>query len=349
MKYLISGIGPGVSGVGRLMCSLKPRFELDGFKVIYRRESKSIRRFRERKQYYLAIRELILREVDHLWFYIKVRFIKNSDLICIHPQTIGFNLLFILQRSNKVSLYVMDNSFFCIRSYNVHPIKNTECLKCIGSINPDPLCSPFPVKISFSRNVEFLKKLQKLSDGFTFLVQNHLQGRLIKEHFGIKPKVSIIGMDTNELVNTDVKYQKEARTYDVVFHGHPIISKGLLYVVQLADEIPELVFFIPGAKKSIESTLGRDLPANIICELITWETGLKQVVANAKLVINPSVWSAPIEGALVKSAAFNANVATVRTEYGFEGEITTIKNHLRLSRDVKIGARELRVFISELY
>lgn len=51
----------------------------------------------------------------------------------------------------------MDNSFFCIKSYNIHPITNHECLQCIGGKNPHDLCEPFPSRIkksaAFNENV----------------------------------------------------------------------------------------------------------------------------------------------------------------------------------------------------
>ena len=52
----------------------------------------------------------------------------------------------------------------------------------------------------------------------------------------------------------------------------------------------------------------------------TWETGLKEAVANARVVVNPSLWSAPIEGAFLKSVAFNGNVAVVESKFGFSSE-----------------------------
>ena len=89
------------------------------------------------------------------------------------------------------------------------------------------------------------------------------------------------------------------------------------------------------------------LPDNIDCIDITWGTGLKEYVRCADLVMNPSLWSAPIEGALVKSASYNKVVATVQSKYGFESEVKEIKNHIRLSNDIEIAAKQLADYLSK--
>lgn len=346
MRYLISGIGPGNSGVGRLMKVLVPEYQESGYKVIYKRENKSIREFLNSRRYISAVTEYLLRYVYNVLFLFKTFFIKNSEIIFLHPQTAGFNLFLNLIKKNQVSLYVMDNSFFCIRSYNTHPFKNIECIKCIKNIDPHKLCKPFPVKMKRSKNIVYLEKLQKNAERIKFLSQNALQTQLLKKHFGSNIKVSIIGMDTNEILPVEQKAYKKEKTcqYDVVFHGATLIAKGVLYVIEVAENLPEYTFLIPDDKNKVESVVERSLPSNIIAKAMSWETGLRDNVRSARLVINPSMWSAPIEGALLKSAAFNTNVATVKTEYGYEKEVRTIKNHLRLNSNPQIGAKQLKEF-----
>ena len=81
---------------------------------------------------------------------------------------------------------------------------------------------------------------------------------------------------------------------------------------------------------------------------MTWESGLQDYVVNAKVVIHPSQWSAPIEGALIKSAKLNSNVATVSTLFGYEAEANTIRNHIRLSPDPHRGALQLDIAIQDI-
>lgn len=352
MKYLISGIGPGNSGVGRLMKVLKPKYESQGFKVFYKREPHSLREFVKNGKYINAVFEVFLRCFSGISFRLRVASIKKSNVVFIHPQTAGFGLLINLLKNNDVSLYVMDNSFFCIESYNTNPITKNECLKCVGACNPEWTCEPFPVKISKKLNLKYLDELKLYSYKINFLVQNNLQLKLLEAHFGEHIKAEIIGLDTQETVsatkiidsfNSDLEYK-----VDVVYHGASIIPKGLLYVIQLASHLPEYLFLIPDSKDAIENVIGNIVPANVICKKMSWETGLRDYVLDCKVVINPSVWSAPIEGALLKSAAFNKNVATVVTEYGYENEIEDIINHIRLDQDVVIASTQMRYALANL-
>lgn len=349
MKYLISGIGPGESGVGRLMRVLKPKFELMNYEVVVKRDSKSIGKFLNEKSYAAILNEIISRMVDEIKFNLKINKIKNSEVIAIHPQTLGYSNLFKLIKFNKVSLYVMDNSFFCIRSYNTHPEKNIECLKCLGSIDPDGACQPFPVKINKSKNIKYLLKLIRISKDINFLTQNNFQSLLVKKHFGNCSSVAVVGMDAeinNYKAKQNLPIQPFSISYDIVFHGASLVAKGLLYFVQLAKELPNYTFFIPDHKCDVVKVLNMELPENITCQKMNWESGLEALVISAKIVINPSIWSAPIEGALIKSASRNNNVATVVTKYGFENEVDSIVNHLRLNPDPVLGASQLGDFLA---
>jgi hypothetical protein len=58
-------------------------------------------------------------------------------------------------------------------------------------------------------------------------------------------------------------------------------------------------------------------------ESISWKTGLKEAVMNVSIVINPSLWSSPVEGALLKSIKYNGCVAILPIEYSFQKEIPT--------------------------
>ncbi len=307
----------------------------------------SIRQQFRNGYYLLALLEYPKRYFGILAFNLKCYFIKSATVVVIHPQTIGFARLFRLIERNEVSIYVVDNSFFCVRSYNTHPVTNTECLTCVGSIEPDELCQPFPVGMDKEKNVSYLKKLHQYSSALTFLAQSELQRQLLQGHFGPTASIKVIGMDTGEIESAKLKSTNTVCQYDIVFHGASIIAKGLLYVVELAEELPEYQFLIPDEMLNVRKVLKRIIPINVICKKMTWETGLKDAVLNARLVLNPSIWSASIEGALLKSAAFNKNVATVRTRFGYEAEIKVITNHLRLENDIESSAQKIRDFLNE--
>lgn len=353
-KYLISGIGPGLSGVGRLMTQLVPEYQARGYYIITRRTIQSIRQLIEQKKYISVAKEIFLRRLDDLFFGFRCLTVLNSEVVFLHPQAAGYCLFLYLTRFNSLSLYVMDNSFFCIRSYNTHPLAGSECLECLGKISPHQLCSPFPASIPKAINIFYLKVFKRVSSKLRFLAQNNFQAKLLTAHFGENINISVVGMnaDSDELLRdppAQMESSSDRRTrYDVVFHGASHVAKGLLYVIEIAELIPEFRFLIPDTFSNVTRVAKATPSVNVCCEKMNWESGLREAVAAARLVINPSMWSAPIEGALVKSAKFNKNVATVESQYGYEGEIKTIANHLRLPRDPVLAAEKLRAFLAEI-
>jgi len=73
---------------------------------------------------------------------------------------------------------------------------------------------------------------------------------------------------------------------------------------------------------------------------MTWETGLAKEVKKAKLVLVPSLWSAPIEGALLKSIIFGRSVAVVDEPTAFASRLPD-ELVLRLPSDVGQAADKL--------
>ena len=347
-KILVSGIGPGVSGVGRLMQTIVPMYVNNGYKILYKREPSSIRRFLYSKKYLSIIIELIRRLFDDFIFTIKCMNIYGKTIIFIHPQTAGYKNLFKLVENNEVSIYVMDCSFFCIRSYNMHPVLYKECIQCLGDISPHKSCSPLPTRMNRKLNIRYLNKLLSVSQKIKFLAQNNKQEILLKNHFGNDVTVEIVGNHLNDVseITFDLNKHDCENKYSIVYHAAPIVEKGVIYVIRLAKLMPNYSFLIPAHRKDVIRVLGGEIvPENISCVDMTWESGLKECVSCADMVINPSLWSAPIEGALLKSAFYNKNVATVKSQYGYEAEFKGIKNHLRLNDDVIIAVKEIKQFL----
>jgi hypothetical protein len=350
MKYLICAFPPTYGGVGRLLTALIPEYEADGYSFIGRRIPSRLKSFsRSRLYFILAGFEFVRQKLDKVLFFLRCLFVFDSDIVFLHPQSSGWWLLFRLARHNRVNLYVMDNSFFCMMSYNAHPIHHHECLQCLKDFNPHPACRPYPGSHTIDRAKKNISNLKILSGKIRFLAQCESQVDLLKAHFGKTIDYEIIGLDTKEIEVGSLRLSEKQKNkqYDVVYHAVASVPKGILYTLSLANLLPNYRFFIPASDKDVLERSGK-IPANVTCIDISWETGLKEIVRNARVVLNTSVWSAPIEGALLKSAAYNSNVATVKSKFGFEGSIASIENHIRLSSSSKQGAAELDIFIKQI-
>lgn len=332
------------------MKKLAPTAEASGYKVLYRPSNKSMRSLLESTRYLDFVIEPFRRHLIKYLFILRTLFIKNAQIIFIHPQTAGFSTCQNLCKKNNVSYYVVDNSFFCIRSYNVKPDSFDECTQCLGKPGAQHIkCRPAPNrKLSSQRNVYYLLKLKELSSRITFLAQNELQKKLIKEHFGEETSCLVVGMDTGELDYFSERDRSiiNDNKYDLVYHGANSLAKGILYFIELSSYLPDFSCVLPASKQKVEDVVGRKIYLeNLYFVECIWETGLKEMVSRARIVINPSLWSAPIEGALLKSFAFNAHVATVKSDYGYEKEIACYMDQLRLARDPKEGASQIKKFL----
>lgn len=167
-KYLVSGVSPSGGGVGRLMGSLVAKAEIQGYQVITRRNNISMNGLAEKKLWLDLIMEPFKRVLAELIFSYKTAFIKKSIILFIHPQLTGYPVLFkFLKSRNKVFLYVMDNGFFCIQSYNYRQNSDGECFRCLSSLDScAEECIPFPnLKVSKKKNLNYLKMLQKKREG----------------------------------------------------------------------------------------------------------------------------------------------------------------------------------------
>jgi hypothetical protein len=149
----------------------------------------------------------------------------------------------------------------------------------------------------------------------------------------------------------EFKLTKEGSVFDLVFHGEELNAKGLRYVIELARALPELTVLIPAERSLVlreaSSADGKEivLPSNVVVQNLRWESGLSEHVAACRLVLCPSQWSAPVEGALLKSLFFNGNVAVCESSFGFERELPQDLT-LRLSIDPMKAAASVREFLA---
>ncbi len=109
--------------------------------------------------------------------------------------------------------------------------------------------------------------------------------------------------------------------YDFVFHGNGHFAKGLGVILDLAKELPERKFLLPMKRNEVDK-ISSVVPSNVYIKNMSWGTGLKEEIKNATIVLHASIWSSPIEGALIKSIKYNGMVAVLKTEYSFYDELS---------------------------
>jgi hypothetical protein len=336
---IFSGIPPELdSGTGRLILELLQQIklteELDVQLIWKKNFYRGLKSNLKKLKFLTIIKNLFSYSI---WYFdyktsIYKKLITEDNLILLHPQTIGFDLCIelVTKRRKPTFLYLLDSSFFCIRSYNHIPGENKSCLRCLGGdfINIDKFnCEVSPVKQS--QPINYLESLKKLvSNGkIKLIAQNLKQAEIASAHFNIT-NIPVVGLWTidfsnlffNELDNhiNELKYKENENNdanfdhdhYDIVFHGNSNSSKGAMWVLELAKYCPEISFFFPFKKHYID-TVNKTIPKNCFFESMTWENGLQEKVSDCKLVLLPSLWSAPIEGALIKSIAIGQYVAVV--------------------------------------
>lgn len=312
MKYLISGVAPGFGGVGKLMEYLYDTIDKTEYTLIYPKV------FTFKNKY---LRGLFNRISKDIVFNIKVFFIKNKNVVLIHHQSLGLRNTKKLIKNNKVDFYIMDNAFFCLKSYNYIDDSNKECLECINSDFDTVIknkCNPFPIKYKINENINFLRFLKEESKNINFYTLSHSNAELLKKHFG-DVKVKAIYFLTNDILDDQFESNNSISEYDkgfdIVYHGADIDAKGFKYVQELSKVLPQFRFLIP-TNKFIEDKL-----SNLVCKGMTWETGLKNEVINAKLVLTPSLWSNTPEAATLKSFLFNGSVGMIKNKYGFANDV----------------------------
>tara|TARA_B100000989_G_scaffold164908_1_gene123285 strand:- start:11832 stop:12992 length:1161 start_codon:yes stop_codon:yes gene_type:complete len=333
MVCFISGLGPGEAGASGFYSYIKKISKDKSMTFLYPYEHKSFRRlfFTNKLK---ALLYLLKINFLQILFTLKVIFLKPQNVILAHPQGIGLLLsMYIILRNKRINYYVLDNSFFCVQSYNYHQ-KEGECLRCLGMSNkPFRDCKSFPGFRLREIHSYFISFLIKNQEKIKFFFQNETQLELFNKHMSSKSinheKIGLLTLDLLESFDDYKKFHykskyllsRELGLYDlfkkdfIVFHGNDHDAKGSKIGYKLARYLPEYNFIFPFSKPNME------LPDNCIFLPCSWKTGLKDLIIYAKCVLCTSLWSAPIEAALVKSILYNGVIITSKTKKSFSQEI----------------------------
>ena len=350
---IISGIPPVLSiGAGRFMAQVEQEARPIGPAIQLRyagNKSAAADYYRKRQWGHFAGACL-----THFWRrQLRDRMLRDRTVIdapavvLVHFQEIGpsWCLQLIQRRRHPTWIYLLDSSFFCVRSYNHVAGENQACLRCVGGQFAEGQrlgCRPFPLP---DRHCwEHLTKLHQLAQTgqVRFLAQTAGQATLVRRHFGLAVTVREVGVWTVDLENVGERETVvtgfDGSAYDAVFHGSAEPAKGVEWALEVASRCPEMRFLFPtDAKRFSQWSSCR----NIEFKPMTWETGLKQHVIASRFVLVPSLWSSPIEGALVKSLCLAKNVVIVDVPTAFSAELPA-GLALKLSPTPTQAATELR-------
>ena len=327
---VISGLSPGFGGVPRLLEFLKQYNE-----VITPRRDKI----------YSSIK--ILHKALMLISWIRQILSTSSQRVTIihHFSIPTIVLILIAVRFRKVHYFAIDNSFFCIKSYN-HKF-GSPCLDCVGANVPlqyTQSCLSFPNKksrLSLKMEGILIAYWVKNNDSYAL---SESSAKLMRKHFSDSKNVEVLNFSTLELRDciNDTQIIENGRTfkkvskvhkYNFVFHGSAHEAKGYDYSIKLAEKLPEFTFLFPFLLKPEQQRL-----KNCFWIDMTWTNGLKELVVSADCVLCPSQWSYTPEAAMLKSLIYNEAVLYMETSGSFSDDIPAnvgIRASGRISTDVK--------------
>lgn len=276
---------------------------------------------------------------------------ENAVLIC-HPQGIGLRqtVEFIQRRKAPVWMYLLDNSFFCLKSYNHVDAESHACLRCLGKMQDDLSrfgCRPYAGTIEMYR--VYFAEIKRLAESgrLRFMAQCNSQASLARAQLGEKAQISTVGIwgDWDVVESAISAAEIKPDRYDVVFHGNCRHAKGAYWAIEIARACPEKTFLFPFHVK--ETRFDQScIPSNCRFTPMSWEQGLREHLIAAGVVLAPSLWSAPVEGALIKSLALGCAVATVDQSTGFSSELPD-SIIIRLPQKPEDAANALRALTNQ--
>ena len=314
-------------GAGRFLCHLITESQTYGpnTSIIFAGNKSAAAAALRSRKYFAFVAGVIWHYLLRAAIWMRLFFLKNRDhVVLVHFQEIGSSWCrsFIDARTKPVWIYILDASFFCIRSYNHLPGENSECLRCCSGKFENAAandCKPFPIRDK--RSIPFLEVLKReaTSGKVRFIAQNQGHAELLKQHFGANAFVRVAGLwtvDMGDMPDPRKAMSEPRESYDVIFHADAKDAKGYQWMLDLAEFCPELRFFFPFSRPSQPS-----VPTNCFYRAVRWESGLRELIASSPMTMPPSLWSAPIEGALVKSILHAPRVAVPFIASAFSAEI----------------------------
>ena len=296
--FVISGLNPGKGGVPMFLDYL----EKNNFRLCYPVKSNSI----------------IGKILSKIVFFMRILMYgyKSKKFLIMHHQSIPFYVLLYIVYFCKYDYFAIDNSYFCIKSYNYNKkYSKTSCSKCLLDVKPLSSCNVFPSKRLKLFEVFILKKIRQdiLSKRVSIYSLSNSSSNLISQSLP-GAKVHTIGFTTVELENCIKKnYEITTNSKSLVFHGNALEAKGINYFILLSKYLPNYNFIIPTHGISFDNVKYVDC---------SWDTGLLDLILKSHIVFVPSLWDNTPEASTIKSMLLNKPVAYFPTKHSFENEFS---------------------------
>jgi hypothetical protein len=232
-----------------------------------------------------------------------------------HPQSLGYWLTWrLIRNSEQVDYWVLDASFFCKQSYNHHD--QQPCTRCLKTYDPYQDCRHFPNRfVAKGTYLKYRASLQEHAEKIVFHVQTDSYVRLLSEGIAVAKTIRKDKMLVPSFY-TCTFWPTGRQTHDFLFHANPVSAKGFDYFLALAGILKHRSFFVPSKRSAPAGEL-----ANVSFEDVNWNSGLQDRIAGSKVVLCPSLWSAPVEAAVVKSFLLGKPVGLVESVYSLANEL----------------------------
>lgn len=278
-------------------------------------------------------------------------------VVIFHPQMLGLSATLSLLSERRAKgltthIYLLDSFFFCRRSYNHIDSEFSPCLRCVGAANMNAAdrmgCVPWPKTEDAAPTL--IKALHEhVTAGSVHLyAQTKTQAALARQHFGSTAVIEVVGLWCDDWAEhfdaflSDSSVRNQTSNFDIVYHGSRDMAKGLGWLLAVAAQTPNFSYLVPLDRGSANFSG----PANVTIKPMRWDEGLFDAIKGATITVVPSLWSAPCEGALVKSIVTARAVAVAQNESAFASEIPE-GVHLSLPADPVKAARGLSNAIHE--
>lgn len=195
-------------------------------------------------------------------------------------------------------------------------------------------CRVFPSRLPRFAHHWFFRQMSRISQRVLFLCQTNAQAKLVQMRYPKADRrvVGLMTSDVEEEIHESLKGNPsressiETPLIDgryLVFHGSSHPAKGFFALFESPEFTSRRIVF-PFGRAEVEARAqaeGHTLPSNWEFLTLSWGSGLRSACMGAEAVLCPSRWSAPIEGALIKSLCVNSNVIVWGSDFSYASEL----------------------------